>query len=363
MTGLVVHEWIERTGGSEYVLEKICETLQPSSVLCAWNNDTERFSRWTVRESWISRTPLRGRKSIAIPALMHQWNTRDTSDAEWVLTSSHAFAHHVPVSRGSGTRKLGYIYTPARYVWFPETDRRGQSAAARIVSKPIQVADRARAQELTQVAAISRHIADRVKSAWHLDSDVIYPPVDVARFASAPILSMEEEEQLKSLPGEFILGASRFIPYKRLDVAIRVGELTGLPVVLAGGGPEELRLRNEAEASDAEVHFVVSPSNAVLSALYHRARVLSFAAFEDFGIVPIEAMASGTPVIGLSTGGVSETVVDGLTGALVEDFTKKSLLRAFEKAEEVDKKDCVARAAFFSEDIFASNIREWVKPR
>lgn len=361
MSGIVVHEWIEQTGGSEYVLERICKTLAPSAVFCAWNNDPDRFEAWNVRESWLARTPLRGRKALAIPALMRQWGPATVSNAPWVLASSHAFAHHVPAPSTPGARKLGYIYTPARYVWYPETDQRGRSWPVRAASKLVQRVDRRRASELDEIAAISRHIAKRINLSWRRDASVIYPPVNVERFVSPPDLSDREQEIVAALPDNFILGASRFVSYKRLETAIRLGELAGLPVVLAGAGPDEKLLRDTASLASVSVTFVVSPSTPLLAAIYRKAFAFSFPVLEDFGIMPVEAMASGTPVIGLSEGGVSETVLDGVTGALIDDLSDRSLLGGLDKVRHIRAEDCVARAYDFAEDRFDSELRNWVE--
>ncbi len=114
-----------------------------------------------------------------------------------------------------------------------------------------------------------------------------------------------------------MLGASRFIPYKRLDLVIAVGERAGRPVVLAGRGPELERLRAVGAAASVPVHVVEGPSTALLRALYQTTDLFVFPAVEDFGIMPVEAMAAGAPVLAQALGGTAESVVPGLTGALI----------------------------------------------
>lgn len=231
----------------------------------------------------------------------------------------------------------------------------------RVLAFPFRLLDRRRARELTAVAANSHHIAGRIKKVWGIQSTVIYPPVDIAVFSSPPELSESENELLKNIPSHFILGASRFVPYKRLDIAIKLGELSGIPVVLAGGGPEERELRLKANSSATEVFFISNPSKFLLAELYRRAYAFSFPAFEDFGIMPVEAMAAGTPVIGLNKGGVSETVINGVTGVLLDDFSDSSLKAAIEGVKNINSNDCIARAAQFSEARFISEIQDWMK--
>ena len=357
--GVIVHDWIEKTGGAEYVLDTLINALKPEQVLSTWNDNPERFNPELVAESWLARSPLRGRKAASIPFLPNLWRNVDTGDAQWMLLSSHAFAHHArPLNRD--IPKLGYIYSPARYVWFPEIDSRGSNPLVRASASVLKPVDRRRAQEMHSVVGISRHIANQIEAAWGIEAGVIYPPVDIDYFTMEHELNGADYQVLDSLPFGFILGASRFIPYKRLEIAIRLGELSGRPVVLAGDGPDRARLQALAAESSAQVTFITRPSRALLAALYRAAALFSFPAYEDFGIMPIEAMASGTPVLGLDVGGVSETVRDGLSGSLVPDFSDGSLLSALASLDNIKSKDCIDRSQIFSVQNFEQSIFNWV---
>ncbi len=140
----------------------------------------------------------------------------------------------------------------------------------------------------------------RIATAWGVEARVIFPPVEVTEIQRvhnwAARLTGEDSEIFAGLPQGYVLGASRFIPYKRLDLVIRAGEAADRPVVLAGRGPELGRLRCAAAAARVPVTFVDRPSAALLRALYQQAAVFVFPAIEDFGIMPVEAMAAGAPV-------------------------------------------------------------------
>src|SRR5690606_36447909 len=123
---------------------------------------------------------------------------------------------------------------------------------------------------------------------------------------------------LEELPDAFVLGASRFIRYKRLDLVISAAEKAGLPAVIAGRGPEEQHLRAVAAAARVPVHIVVSPSDEMLYALMQLAAVFVFPAIEDFGIVPVEAQAAGTPVVTGPFGGQVETFENGVSGVVAD---------------------------------------------
>ena len=157
-----------------------------------------------------------------------------------------------------------------------------------------------------------------------------------------------------------MLGASRFIPYKRLDTVIRTGELLGLPVVLAGKGPELDRLKALADAASVPVHIVLGPSGPLLWALYQRASLYVFPAIEDFGIMPVEAMAAGAAVIAPSVGGTAETVRDGVTGGLLDFASDAEIISASTRAMSTNAIDRRAHARQFGRDRFATRIHDWI---
>ncbi len=359
MAGILVHEWLARHGGSENVFDVLSTAFPDAERFCLWDDSDGRFDG--VKESMLARTPLRRSKAAALPFMPFAWRHLPARDADWVLASSHLFAHHARF--GGPARdapKLVYAHTPARYVWTPELDGRGSGFAARTVSRALKPLDRKRAQEPHAIAANSAFIAERIARTWEREASVIYPPVDVSAFSAPAPLSPAERAEIDALPHPFLLGVSRFVPYKKLDRAIDAGVAAGLPVVLAGGGPDEARLRAIAAERRAHVVFVHNPSTAVLSELYRRALALIFPAIEDFGIMPVEAMATGTPVVASAVGGTAETVIDGVTGALVHEWNQAELAAAVERAVGTDPQAAVARAREFDTSVFTSRITQWV---
>ncbi len=360
MSGVLVHEWLSRRGGSENVFEELGRIFPDARRFCLWNASEGRFA--DVGETWLARTPLKGRKALALPLMPLAWRQLPAVDADWVLTSSHLFAHHARFRGAAGKApKLVYAHTPARYIWTPELDGRGNGALARAASGALKPLDRRRAAEPVAIAANSRFIAQRIADTWQREATVIYPPVDVARFSVAPALDASDAERLASLPQEFLLGVSRFVPYKQLERVIDAGAASDLPVVLAGSGDDEARLRAIGEARHpGAVHFVEHPSTDLLGALYRRAHAVVFAPIEDFGIIPVEAMASGTPVIANAVGGAAESVVDGVTGAIVDEWSPSALRDAVERAVGADPDACAARATQFGVEVFAARVSAWV---
>lgn len=366
MTGLIVHEWVSKAGGSENVVDQFVKAFPDADMQVLWSDDPERFGSIDVYETWLARTPLRNNKALALPFLPLTWRMVPRRvEYEWILTSSHLFAHHVrPRRLGSETPKLSYVHTPARYIWEPDLDHRGASAVIRAASAVLKPLDKKRAQESFKIAANSEFTRQRIQRVWDRDADVIYPPVDTERIIAGGDwrnrLTDQELAVLEALPQDFLLGASRFVPYKRLDLVIEAGEATGLPVVIAGRGPQEAQLRAQGGVAKVQVSFIISPSDALLFALYQRSLALIFPAIEDFGIMPVEAMAAGTPVVVPATGGASESVSLLAGGTTVERFVGAEWRRALEAIEHVDRQELQGRTERFSDEKFRSSIQAWV---
>jgi glycosyltransferase involved in cell wall biosynthesis len=357
-----VHEWLEQHGGAEKVMDQLVQLFPNAEIRSLWNDAPGRFPENKVSESWMAKTPLRRHKGLALPFMPTTWRNLGSSDADWILCSSHLFAHHARFS-GSARHadKYVYAYTPGRYIWSPDLDSRGQSVAVKMAAVPLRALDRSRAKEPVAIAAISEFVRTRIADSWHRDSDVIYPPVDVGAFESGG-LDLDESDQaiIDSLPDTFILGASRFIPYKRLDLVIEMGVAADVHVVLAGNGPSLPALRRQAEAHPGMVSFVDRPSHDLLAALYRRALAYVFPAVEDFGIMPVEAMATGAAVIASSLGGAAETVVDGKSGVLLEDFSPTSMRDALDRAISLTPAMSVARARDFDQSVFQRRMSAWM---
>ncbi|WP_053387316.1 glycosyltransferase [Leucobacter japonicus] len=363
MAGLIAHEWIEQVGGAEKVLDAFADTFADADMFCLWNDAPQRYSR-PVHESFLARTPLRGRKALAMPLMPKVWNSLSNDGYDWLLISSHLFAHQAQVPGLDPNRKFVYTHTPARYLWEPELDARGASPAVRAASPMFRALDARAAREHRNVAANSDFVRARIARTWGVDATVIHPPVDIDRLQRVADWRDEldefEAEFMATITEPYLLGASRFVPYKQLDTVITAGAATGMPVVIAGNGPDEDRLRAHAASLGAEVRFVISPSDALLAALMQHAAVYIFPAVEDFGIMPVEAMALGTPVIVNAAGGASESMLEGHTGVALSEFTPAALTTAVHWASGMNTEVCRARAREFSTTRFQGEIRSWM---
>jgi len=366
MAGLIVTEWIEASGGAERVLDSMGEVFRDSEIFCLWDDAPGRFEAGRVSESWLSRTPFRKHKAAALPLLDATWRRAPVrDDLDWVLASSYVFAHHVRVPDPS-VPKFVYAHSPARYLWDPESDERGRHALVRAVSPLFRGIDRRRAQEATAIAANSDFVRDRIARAWRRDATVIHPPVAVEAIRAQAdwgvrVLDAEERRVLDGLPETFVLGASRFTPYKALDLVIAAADRAGLPAVIVGRGPDELRLRACAAAARVPVEFVIGPSDALMYALMQRSAVLVFPPIEDFGIVPVEAQAAGTPVVTGPVGGQLEAIMPGVSGVIAASTDPADLAAAIDAALRLGPFDSETLTERFGADRFARELREFVQ--
>jgi glycosyltransferase involved in cell wall biosynthesis len=275
------------------------------------------------------------------------WRTSGRPAPDVVISSSHAFAHTVRLGEPEQTRHLSYVHTPARYLWSPDFDGRGANPALALPRKALQAADRRGGRHVRAYAANSREVQRRIERFWRRDATVVHPPVDVDYFAAG---SPSRRDHL--------LGVGRWIPYKNFDLMIEIAAAAGRPLVLAGSGPQEAELRRRARGR--EVTFEVRPSRERLRELYHGAAALLFPAHEDFGIIPVEAQACGTPVIGLRRGGLLETVLEGGTGYLVDGLDPGCYVDAIGRIGELDQARIAAHAQNFSHARFAEKMSRWV---
>lgn len=370
MSDLLVHDWIEQNGGAEKVLDSLVKAFPEAEVLTLWNNAPDRYPSGKVIESPLARTPLRGRKALSLPFQAVAWRGAliGRSDVDRLIVSSHLFAHHVGrAALGSSVSKHVYVHTPARYMWEPSLDERGSHPLVRAASVLLRPLDKHRAKESTSLAANSEFVRNRIMRCWDMDATVIHPPVDTTTIRSVSDwrqkLSEEELEQLEAVPDGFLLGASRFVHYKRLDLVIRAAMLVNRPVVLAGAGPDEERLKEIADEASVPVSFINRPSDAMLYALFQQTAAYIFPTVEDFGIMPVEAMSAGAPVLCNVEGGAGESVRLADVGECAHfddlDDVKSKLNRILERQKRVDP----SLMEVFAPGNFQRKTRDWVAGR
>ena len=352
----IAHEWLAVRAGSEKTFEAMAQAYPDADLYAlTWDRDAHfDFSGRSVTTTLLDRWPaLRDRRELALPLMSLAWKLIDVkSEYDQVLTSSHAFVRSFPPARSA--THFCYCHTPLRYAWVPDVDERTQR---RIPGKSVAFAalrewDRRTAKTVDYFAANSTAVRDRIHECYGRESEVIHPPVDTVFYdlAERPV------ERTRAL------AVSRFVPYKSVALAIEACAAAGVPLTVAGRGPEEQALRSLAAERNADVRFEISPSDQRLRDLYRSTTVLVFPANEDFGIIPVEAQACGAPVVALDVGGARDTVKQGETGLRVSRQEVRSFADAIAQVSAAPPaaSTCRLNAERFSAQRFVDELRAWV---
>ena len=361
----LVHDWLTGMRGGERCLEAFCELFPEAdlfTLLHVPGSVSPAIEQRRVVTSFVQRLPgAFTRYRSYLPLFPAAVNSFDLREYDLILSSSHAVAKSVRVPPRA--LHVCYCFTPMRYVWDLYGEYFGESAGAltRAVMPPVAALmrrwDRRTAARVHHFVAISRFVADRIRRAYGRVADVIYPPVDVARF------------HVEETPGDFYLVVSALTPYKRIDLAVMAARQLGRKLVVVGTGPEAHRLQNLA---GADVEFLGWRDDEEVAHLYARCRALIFPTLEDFGITPLEAMAAGRPVIAFGQGGALETVVasggaDPPTGIFFERQTVEHLIGAIREFERdpgrFEPKLLRRRAEAFDRPLFKERIRGYLEER
>lgn len=317
----LVHDWLTGMRGGEKCLEVLCQAF-PQAVLYTLIH--RRGSTSPAIESMIIHTsPLQKVPGVfrhyrqLLPVMPLAASTWKPKNVDLVISLSHCVAKSVQAPRG--VPHLCYCFTPMRYAWQGRdaylegwSKRPIRRALARTLLDRLRDWDRKTAHRVSQFVAISQTIRERIALCYHRDSVVIPPPVDTDFFTP---LSRDQTRE------DFYLVVSALVPYKRIDQAVAACTHLDRRLIVIGAGPERARL--EALAGPT-VQFLGWQPDEVIRDHYRRCRALLFPGEEDFGIVPVEALACGAPVIALGRGGAAETV-DRSVGCLYDQPTTTAL--------------------------------------
>ncbi len=353
----LVYDHLTQFGGAERVLQALA-SLWPDAPIYTTVYDERGtggvFAGRVMRTSFIQSLPFATRYPHAytplLPLAVEGW---DFSSFDLVISVAGPFAKGI-VTRPP-TRHIAYCLTPPRFLWEGSHafwKYLGYPKIARVAVAPVQTYirlwDAHAAQRATDMVAISRTVAERVGAYWGREASVIYPPVRTDVF-----------QPVQDARRDIFIAAGRLVSYKRFDIAIRAAQAAGVPLVIAGDGPERSRLER---LTRGDVRFVGRVSDEQLRDLYAHARALIFPQEEDFGIVPVEAMACGTPVIAYARGGAAETVLDGVTGVLVEEQSVDAFASALHTFRDgrYAPEACRKRAEQFSASVFLQKIRDFI---
>ncbi|SPE25590.1 Glycosyl transferase group 1 [Acidobacteriia bacterium SbA2] len=354
----LVHDWLTGMRGGEKALETLC-SLFPDAPL--WTlvhvpgSVSKTIEARKIHTSFLQHLPFaktKYRHYLPLFPMAAELTKVSAKDADVVISTSHAVAKAMVKKHAQGgPLHVCYIHTPMRYIWDRFDDYFGPEKVGRVAShlffKPIakllQVYDLKTVNRVDVYCTNSHYVAERIRRIYHRDAEVIYGPGDVGVGAS-----------VVRRPEDWYLMVTAMVPYKRVDQAIVACSRLGRRLKIVGKGPEERRLKSLARETGASVEFLGFISDEELLACYGRAKGLLFPGVEDFGLVPVEAIAAGCPLIALAKGGAVDSMTSE-TAEFYEEESAEALQQAivrFEAREFCDA-ELRRRAAEFTREQFS----------
>ncbi|MGO9391965.1 glycosyltransferase [Rhodoblastus sp.] len=352
----IVHYWLVGMRGGEKVVENLCRLFPEADIFThvyAPDRVSEEIRRHRVIPSFINALPraktMYQRYLPLMPLALEQFDLRGY---DLILSSESGPAKGVLAPPGA--LHVCYCHSPMRYVWNMYHDYRERSGALTKALMPaaahyIRNWDALSSMRVDHFIANSFTVRDRIQRYYRRDAQVIHPPVDVEAFEVVP-------EEVS----DYFLMVGELVPYKRSELAIEAFNRMGLPLVVIGGGE---RLDAMRALAGPTVKILGAQPFAVLRRHYARCQALIFPGEEDFGIVPVEAQASGRPVIAYGRGGATETVCDGQSGLLFHEQSVEDLIAAVQRFKTMtfDPLRIAKGARRFSADRFQSAMRLYLE--
>lgn len=348
----IIHEWLVNYAGSERVVESFTNIWPEAEVftLVDFLNDKQReiiLNGKKAHTSFIQNLPFaKKRHRNYLPLFPKAIENFELTPFNLIISSSHAVAKGV--KKRSNQLHITYCHSPMRYAWDQTDDylRGIKGSVAKLFMGYLRKWDLKSAKSVDYFIANSNHIARKIKKIYNRDSVVIYPPVDTDKFSI-----MAEKEN-------YYLTASRLVPYKKIDLIVNAfNKMPDKKLLVVGSGPESNKIKSIAREN---VEILPNQERDVLKSLLQKAKAFVYAAEEDFGIVVVEAMACGTPVIAWDGGGTKESVLDGKTGILFPEQNVDSIVNAVKDFEMNENKFSVEVIRNHSEKFSRKNFEKLI---
>lgn len=353
----IVHDWLVTYGGAERVVETFLEMF-PEAYIYTLVYDEKKmgkiFPKEKVRTSFIQKFPKSTKiYTKLLPLMPYAFEKFNLNKYDLVISSSSCCAKGVIVP--PTTKHIAYIHSPMRYAWdlFHEYEKKSgflTKVFMNIFMKNIRIWDVISSQRIDEIIANSNYIANRIKKYWQVNSKVIYPPVETERLEP----NYKDSE-------EFYVSFSRFVSYKRIDLAIEACIKLDRKLIVIGDGEERKKLEKVAKNNE-NIIFTGRISDEEVKSYLQRCKALIFCAEEDFGIIPIECQACGRPVIAFGKGGALETILNKETGIFFEKQEVESLIESILEFEKLkfDTKAIYNHAQKFSKERFKKEILKYI---
>lgn len=353
----LVHYWLVAMRGGERVLERLLELFPEADVFTHVYDPakvSDKIRAAHVRETFVGRLPgARKHYQKYLPLMPMALEELDLREYDLVISSESGPAKGI-ITRPDALH-LCYCHSPMRYLWDHYQDYKQSAGGISRMIMPtmfhrLRQWDVNSARRVDGIVANSSFIARRIRKVWGRDAQVVHPPVAVDEFAPVPEVS------------DRYLWLSQMTPYKRADIALEAFNRTGVPALMVGDG-EMFKYVSAHAGPNVEVRRRLS--FAELKQAYATCKALVFTPEEDFGIVPVEANASGRPVIAFGQGGVTDSIIDGKTGLFFHEQTADALCDALLRFDawlpRFRPQDAVDNAARFAPDVFKAGIIEAIE--
>ena len=353
----LVHDWLTGMRGGEKCLEVLCEIFPNADIytlLCNSTKISNTILNHRIYTSYLQKFPYSFDKyRYYLPLFPHAIKSFSLNQYDLVISSSHCVAKGIEISKN--TCHISYVHAPMRYMWnlfdqyFSNNGSSNKLIAytARLIRPYLQYWDFNSSQNIHQILCNSQNIQKQIKNIYCKDSIVIYPPVNLDRFK--PLKSMVNRKK-------YYLMVGAFAPNKNVGLAIQVFNQLDLPLKIVGTGQTEIYCRDIAHKN---IEFLGNIDNDSIAKLYREAKAFVFPGEDDFGITPLEALASGIPVIAYAAGGALETVTQE-TGIFFNKPTVKLLSDAVismeQRWEKFNTQTCLNRAKLFSQERYQQEM-------
>ncbi len=348
----LVHDWLIHMRGGEKVLEGIAE-LYPKATLYTLFYDRSKLSAalrsHDIRASFLQHFPgIRIYYRWLLPFLPFAIRSLKIEPVDLVISSSHCVAKSVRIPEGA--KHICYCHTPMRYLWGFQEEYFGKYPwIIRLLIKSIfswlRRWDLQYNDQVDQFISNSQNVRERIRKFYNREAHVIHPPLDTNQFRP------------RGEPGDYYFVVSAFVPYKKVDLVIEAFNGLDRQLLIVGSGPLESAY-NKLRRS-GKISFLGSVSGERLHDLYARAKALIFPTDEDFGIVPLEAQACGTPVIAYRRGGALESIKTGIFFDLQTPEAIQQAVYEFE-SQEYDRSQIAPLVEEFDREHFKEKIRAFV---
>jgi glycosyltransferase involved in cell wall biosynthesis len=372
----LVHDYIKEFGGAERVLETLTEIFPDAPIYTSFYKQNsegyKHFKDKRIIASWVQNIPwffarLYSPLRFLTPLI---WGSFNLSKYDLVISSASWYIAKGFKKSGDKFTEICYCHTPPRWLYGYNTSVNFQKywpvkVYATIVGHFLRLYDFKQAQKVDYFIANSNEVAARIKKFYRRDSTVIYPPVSLnGAQVDTKIFSLSAQGEKK---GDYYFIVSRIVGAKGLDLAVEAAIKSGFKLKIAGSPAGYYSEHNQLiKKSQNKVEFLGQVSDEELVKLYKGAKgFLALSKDEDFGITPVESMLCATPVIAFNGGGYKETVIDGKTGVLFNNYSVDGLIEAVKKFESLkfNAKDCVDQAEKFSKERFKREIKEFVESK